>query len=138
VTLHPVLLDEMLTDEVRAAGHRLGARFESIELDGSDIYVRIGQTNIGGATLRFAGRGYDAEPFKVAVVTENGEIAPQERWPTGLFHSLHPILNRGFICIRGTFEYHCHPSHLGDPWSAYRLTLRLPQLLRHILKKVGK
>jgi len=138
VTLHPVLLDEMLTDEVEATRLRLGARFESIDMDGSDVYVRLGATNVGRATLRFAGSAYDAEPFQVAVVTDNGDIAPQERWPAGLFHSVHPILGRGFICIRGTFEYHCHPSHLGDHWSAYRLTLRLPQLLGHVLKKVGK
>jgi hypothetical protein len=128
----------MLTDEVEAARLRLGARLDSVEKLGSDVLVRLNSTNVGGAMLRFAGKGYDAEPFQVAVVTDDGDIAPQQRWPGGLFHSVHPILDRGFICIRGTYEYHCHPSHLGDPWSAYRLTLRLPQLLRHILKKVGK
>lgn len=138
MTLHPVLLDEILTDEGDAARLRLGRRFESLEKDGADLYVRLEATNVGGATIRFAGAGYDAEPFRVAVVTDDGNIAPQAQWPAGLFHSVHPIVNRGFACIRGTYEYHCHPTHLGDAWSAYRQTLRLPQLLGHILRKIGK
>jgi hypothetical protein len=138
VTLHPLLLDEMLTDEMEATHLRLEGRFGSIEKDGSDVYVRLNGTNVGEATVRFAGGGYDAEPFQVAVVTHHGDLAPEGQWPAGLFHSVHPILDRGFVCIRGTFEYHCHPSHLGDAWSAYRQTLRLPQLLGHILKRVGK
>lgn len=138
MTLHPSLLGEMLADEAEAARSRFAGRVESIEHEGSDIYVRLGPTNIEHATIRFAGAGYDAEPFQVAVVSDNGDIAPQGQWPRGLFNSVHPILGRGFICIRGTFEYHCHPSHLGDSWSAYRQALRLPQLLGHILKKVGK
>ncbi len=138
MTLHPVLLNEMLADEMEATRLRLEGRFESIERDGSDLYVRLADTNVGKATVRFAGSGYDAEPFHVAVVTGHGDIAPQAQWPAGLFHSVHPILDRGFVCIRGTFEYHSHPSHLEDAWCAYRQTLRLPQLLGHILKKVGK
>ncbi len=138
MTLHPVLLDEMLNDEVEATCLRLVDRFQSIERDGPDVYVRIAGTNVGEATVRISGSGYDAEPFQVAAVTYEGAIAPQALWPAGLFHSVHPILDRGFVCIRGTYEYHCHPSHLDDAWSAYRQTLRLPQLLGHILKKVGK
>lgn len=126
----------MLADEVDGASIRLAGRFESIELNGTDILVRLGSFSWRRSVIRFAGAGYDAEPYQVAVITGSGDVAPQEQWPKGLFHSVHPILDRGFICIRGTYEYHCHPSHVADSWAAYRNSLRLPQLLSHILKKV--
>ena len=41
--------------------------------------------------------------------------------PTGVFNgSLHPVANRQFICMRGSREYHMHPSHVGDPWESLR------------------
>lgn len=37
--------------------------------------------------------------------------------PTGVFHAgPHPTTNRPFICMRGSWEYHTHPSHLADLW----------------------
>lgn len=140
MSLHPALLAELLADEVEATRGRprLVGRFESIVVEGPDVYVRLLPTRVGAATIRFGGAGYDAEPFQVAVVDEAGNVAPQAEWPPGLFHSIHPVLQRGFVCIQGTFEYHCHPQHLGNPWATHREMLRLPQLLRHILKKVGQ
>lgn len=137
MTLHPILLGEMLADEAGAARARHGDKLESVEVHGPDIYCRVA-SNVGTAILRFAGTNYDAEPLKFAVVTEEGDIAPQAGWPSGLFHSVHPVLDRGFTCIRGTYEYHCHPQHVADTWAAHRQTLRLPQLLGHLLKKMGK
>ena len=138
MTLHPALLEEMLVDEAEAARLRLGARVTSIELNGSDIYVKLRLTNVAEATVRFYGACYDAEPFKVAVVTAAGEIASNDRWPAGLGNGAHPILDRNFICIRGTYEYHCHPGHLADTWASHRLSLRLPHLLAHILRRAGQ
>jgi hypothetical protein len=138
VTLHPVLLKELLADEAEAARLRLGQRVKSIEVNGTDIYVHLLSTNVGDATIRFAGSGYDAEPFQAAAVTPAGAIAPNEKWPAGLNGGAHPILGRGFICIRGTYEYHCHPQHIADTWASHRLKLRLPQLLAHILRRAGQ
>jgi len=37
--------------------------------------------------------------------------------PTGVFNSSsHPTTGRPFVCMRGSREYHGHPSHLNDPW----------------------
>ena len=135
MTLHPVFLHEMLADEVEGVRIRLGGRLKSIRLSGTNVIVEIGSSDWGD-TIRFAGASYDAEPFQVAVITPSGDIAASGQWPKGLYHSDHPILGRGFICIRGTYEYHCHPSHVSDAWAAYRNSIRLPQLLDHILKKV--
>lgn len=41
--------------------------------------------------------------------------------PTSIFHpSPHPVTNRLFICMKGTREYHTHPSHVSDPWENLR------------------
>lgn len=137
MTLHPTLLEEMLADEAEAARLRLGPRVGPIEVDGTDIYVRLRSTNVGEAIIRFAGAGYDAEPFQVAVVTPDGEAAPNDQWPAGLGGGAHPILDRNFICIQGTYEYHCHPQHVTDTWAGHRQALRLPHLLGHILRRAG-
>ena len=55
--------------------------------------------------------------------------------PTGVFHQgPHPVTQRPFVCMRGTREYHTHPSHVGDLWenvknsSSYSLGGILTQL----------
>lgn len=35
-------------------------------------------------------------------------------------NSPHPITGRPFVCMRGSREYHTHPSHLTDHWEQYR------------------
>jgi len=56
---------------------------------------------------------------------------------TGVFNpSKHPATGRPFVCMRGSREYHTHPSHINDPWeplrhlSAYSLGGILHQLSR--------
>lgn len=93
---------------------------------------------MGTATIRFDGRNYDAEPFRVGVIADDGAVAPADCWPPRLCGGLHPLLGYPFICIRGTFEYHAHPSHLTDRWDIHRADLRLPQLLAHFLKRCGR
>ncbi len=64
--------------------------------------------------------------------------------PTGVFHpGPHPITNRFFICMRGSREYHTHPSHVSDPWenlkgtSSYDLGGILTQVWRAWQKGTG-
>ncbi len=41
--------------------------------------------------------------------------------PGGQFNgSPHPSTGRSFVCMRGSREYHTHPSHLNDHWDKYR------------------
>jgi Predicted metal binding domain len=41
--------------------------------------------------------------------------------PTGVFHpGPHPATNRLFVCMRGSREYHTHPSHLTDAWENFK------------------
>jgi hypothetical protein len=128
----------MLEEEAAVARQQLCGRISKIEVVGSDARCHLTGTNVGDAIVRLDGRNYDSAPFSVTVVEETGGIADRAKWPGTLFHGLHPALGRGFVCIRGTFEYHCHPSHLQDPWATYRATLRLPRLLDHLARKAGR
>jgi hypothetical protein len=41
--------------------------------------------------------------------------------PTGVFHpGPHPTTNLPFVCMRGSREYHTHPSHTSDSWDNLR------------------
>jgi len=41
--------------------------------------------------------------------------------PTGVFHAgPHNLTNLPFVCMRGSREYHTHPSHVTDLWEAVR------------------
>jgi len=123
--LHSAVLHEMLDDEVAAAEDRLGSRIAVIERHDDLVLVLDGSR-------------YDAEPFRVTVTDAHGHDVPHERWPAGLSLGQHPVLNRPFACIQGTYEYHCHPSHLSDHWAVYRNSLRLPDLIDHLLRKASR
>jgi hypothetical protein len=138
MTLHPALLAEMLEEEVSVARARLGDRIAALDIVDTDIICRLEETNVGVALLRFAAANYDAEPMSFAVITENGEVAEQSKWPGQLFHSIHPSLERAMACVQGTYEYHSFPGHTADRWDAHRRTLRLPHLLEHLVTKAGK
>src|SRR5689334_22906599 len=46
------------------------------------------------------------------------QIAPN---PTGVFHAgPHNVTNLPFVCMRGSREYHTHPSHVADSWEPLR------------------
>jgi hypothetical protein len=132
--LHTALLNEMLDDEIAAAKERLGDRIGQIERDGAGIVMALGD----GLVLRLDGARYDAEPFRVAVATNDGEPVPHELWPPGMSLGVHPVLGRPFACVQGTYEYHAHPSHLADHWATYRNELRLSDLLDHLLRKASR
>jgi hypothetical protein len=132
--LHLSVLEEMLDEEVAAAEERLGGRVPPIKRIGASVTVEISPD----LRLMLDGERYDAEPFRVHVTDPTGSPVPHENWPAGLSLGQHPVLNRPFACVQGTYEYHCHPSHLTDHWAIYRNTLRLPDLLDHLLRKAGR
>ncbi len=138
MTLHPALLNEMLEEEVAVAQKQLGGRISNLDIVGTDLFCFLTNTNVGDAVIRLDGANYDSEPFSVTVADEAGHIAEQPRWPGTLFYSIHPGLQRGFVCIRGTFEYYCHPSHLNERWDTHRATIRLPHLLDHLVRRAGR
>lgn len=61
-------------------------------------------------------------PPAIGLLDCNGSyLASIPRDPTGVFNpSAHPITGRPFICMRGSLEYHTHPSHVNDRWEPLR------------------
>ncbi len=136
--LHSKVLNDVLDAEVAVARERLGSRVTGIERLGALVDVTYVTLDGRPVRVRFDGTRFDAEPFRVAVVGEDGHILPHARWPLGLSLGEHPVHGRPFACLRGTFEYHTHPSHLEDSWDRYRSTLRLADLAHHVLTKGGR
>jgi len=133
--LHRTVLNEMLDDEIATAEECLGGRVESISRTGPTISVHLGPD---GPLIELDGRRYDSEPYRVRLVDPAGEPLTHEQWPAGMSLGQHPVLDRPFACIQGTYEYHAHPSHLTDHWSTYRNTIRLADLIDHLLRKAGR
>jgi hypothetical protein len=63
-------------------------------------------------------------PPAIALLDRGGRhLAAVPRDPGGVFNpNGHPNTGRPFICMRGSLEYHTHPSHLNDPWGPLRGT----------------
>lgn len=116
MTTDPALLTQLRDDEVEVARSRLGDRVTGIERVGPAVRVPLSAPDGGPPLLMLGGANFDAEPFGVAVTETNGSPAVLERWPAGLGASVHPILNRPFVCVRGCAEYYSHPSHVQERW----------------------
>lgn len=136
--LHPLVLTDLLEDEVAVASERLGHRAAGLRHDGRYVTCPLRPDGQAPTSLALDGRWYDAEPFRVAVCGPDGLALPAAGWPRGLVHSVHPVLGRPFACVRGTYEYHLHPQHYQDRWDAHRSRLRLADLLDHLLRKAGQ
>lgn len=136
--LHPAVAHDLIEREACVAREAHGQRIASLDVIGTDVICAITNDALGTVLFRFDGARYDAEPFAFSVIDADGAVAPIERWPAGLAHSEHPVLHRPFSCVRGCIEYHAYPGHTSDPWDHHRATLRLGDLLDHLLRKAGK
>ncbi len=136
--LHPVVLADLLDDEVAAAAERLKDRSAGLVHDGRFVRCPLLPAGDSLRWLRLDGRRYDGEPFRVAVCGPGGASLPVERWPQGLAAGVHPVTGEPFACVRGTWEYYLHPSHHQERWDAHRPRLRLADLLDHLLRKAGQ
>ena len=137
--MHPKLVEELIAEEVeRVRADDLLRDHVRLEQRRRRVlaYARRGDTEV---VFSFDGPNYNAEPFQFTVVdAETLEPLPAGQWPPGLeFGSPHPSLQRAWTCLLGTYEYHCHPSHLGEHWDRHRYNRDLPTLLRNVLGKAG-
>ena len=138
MTLHPAIVADLLDSEIEVAQQRLGDRISGLTRSGTDVRCVLADTNVGRAVLLLDAAGYDAEPMKLTVLDGAGRVLPGAAWPGALYYTEHPILGRPFACVQGSYEYHCHPSHLADPWDAHRRRIRLAELLDHLVGKAGR
>lgn len=136
MALHPVVLHDLLDLEVQIARDRLGERAGDLRRVGNALLMTLDRPD-GCWTLQLDGSGYDAEPFDLALVDENGAVLPIEQWIPGLAHSVHPVLHVPWACISGTRGFYCYPGHHQERWDAARFQLRADSLLDTVLRKVG-
>lgn len=136
--LHPLVLRDLLEDEVAAAAGQLGSLAAGLRHDGR--YVLCPLPPAGGASrwLRLDGARYDGEPFRVQVCGEDGAPLPAGEWPAGMMSGVHPVIGLPFACVRGTWEYYLHPSHNQERWDTHRSRLRLADLLDHLLRRAAQ
>lgn len=88
--------------------------------------------------LRLVARNWNDQPPSAELLNANGEFLRQPpQYPSGIFHiGGHHLTGRPFICMAGVFEYHTHPSHVGDSWDNYkgRDAYRLGEIATQIWK----
>jgi len=137
--VHPKLVEELIAEEVeRVRANDLLRDRVQLEQRGRRVLAWAYRAD-GEVLFAFDGPNYNAEPFHFTVLDPQSEqpLAVSD-WPAGLaFGGPHPTLGRAWTCLRGTYEYHCHSSHLEDDWDQHRYALDLPTLLGQILKKSG-
>ena len=70
--------------------------------------------------LRMSAPNRDDQPPSIELLNPDGSPLPAPI-PGGVFHpGPHPNTGRPFICMRGSLEFHTHPSHLNESWAQYR------------------
>lgn len=75
-----------------------------------------------GLRLRMDFCGWNSTPPSIVLLRPHGEritqlLPPKSGGATGVFNQgPHPCAHAPFICMRGSREYHIHPSHTADLW----------------------
>jgi hypothetical protein len=136
MVLHPAVLRDLLDLEVEVARTRLGSRAGDLHRDGDALVMTLVRPD-GSWRLQLDGRGYDAEPFDLALTDDDGAVLSLERWIPGLAQGIHPVLQAPWACISGTRGYYCYPGHHQDRWDTARFQLRADSLLDTVLRKVS-
>lgn len=76
-----------------------------------------------GLRIKMDCSDWDERPPSIELLTPEGSALPTNEVPagTGVYNqSPHKSTQKPFVCMRGSFEYHTHPSHINDPWSQFR------------------
>ena len=67
---------------------------------------------------------WDERPPSIELQSPDGNTLPEGMVPVGSTHvfnkSRHQNTQRPFVCMRGSYEYHTHSSHINDLWSPLR------------------
>lgn len=137
--MHQALSEDLLQMQVAAANQGpVRSRLDSdIRREGTRALART-QGPLRRLLFELDGPNYDAEPLRLRLRdADTGEELAASEWPLGLGAGPHPSLERPFTCMQGLFEYHCHHSHLDNPWDRHRYVYRLEVLLGQLLDKAG-
>jgi hypothetical protein len=145
--MHPAAAKELFDRDVTFLSPALAQRRRWIihSLEFPIIDCSFTAANRTPLRLRFTCNDWNDLPPSITLHTADGSpLTAALSNPTGVFHpGLHPITNHFFICMRGSREYHTHPSHVSDPWenlkgsSSYDLGGILTQVWRAWQKGSG-
>jgi hypothetical protein len=95
-----------LTDEIAA---RMKISLHSKDWPVLDVTIQ----HTRPLRLRFRCDSWSELPPSIAMLNPDGSPF-SGNLPGGIFHP------EKFICMRGSLEYHKHPSHQNDHWATYR------------------
>lgn len=71
--------------------------------------------------LRLDCAGWDDMPPSIELLAEDGSHLATVPPGIPVFNpGGHPATGRPFVCMRGSREFHTHPSHLSESWDNYR------------------
>lgn len=122
--MHPAAAKVLFDEDVAHLNQNLAARrgwiLHSIEFPTIDCtFAAEGRTPL---RVRFQCDNWNDSPPSISLHAADGApLAALPNNPTGVFNgSAHPTANRPFICMRGSREYHTHPSHVGESWEPLR------------------
>jgi hypothetical protein len=91
-------------------------------LDYPVLDVGFKSRQAGEIRIRMQCQAYNEQPPSVELLSMDGKFLTDiKRDPGGVFNpGPHPITGRPFICMRGSREYHTHPSHVTDQWESLK------------------
>jgi hypothetical protein len=122
--MHPAAAQALFEEEVKHLSPALCERRGWIMHNLVFPIVNVSFTLSGRTTLRvnFACDNWNDLPPSIRLENHDGTVLqtlPPN--PTGVFHTgPHNLTNLPFVCMRGSREYHTHPSHVGDLWDPIR------------------
>jgi hypothetical protein len=118
--VHPAAVRKQFDKEVAALAPRL-LELRSWALHSAAFPLAdISFFAFGRKTLRLHVRcdDWNDTPPSIVLLDEHGSLlARAPNCQKGVFNQgPHPSTGRPFICMRGSLEYHTHPSHTSDFW----------------------
>lgn len=117
---HEVLVRRLVADELAVLTERFlemeGWMLNAVEFPHLDVTIDASKP----LRIRLNYEDWPDRPPSAELQEVNGEVLSCA--PFTIFNmSAHPATGRPFICMRGFYEYHTHPSHVTEPWDQYRV-----------------
>lgn len=141
--MHPALANEFLLEQLASLDVSFLERHQAtlITLDRPGDFIVVTHRPAGDlAHIRFDATDFDLDPPSVYLCDAHGRPLPIDRCPPNvrmlLYPHSNPDITRPFICVRGTYEYHAHSSHITDTWDAWRNTITLRDIVDRVLIRV--
>ncbi len=122
--MHPTAAKALFDEEMVTFTPHLARRrqwvFHALDFPVIDcLFEAAGRTTL---RVKMTCDDWNDLPPAISLHAADGSLltAPMSN-PSNVFHpGPHPTTQKLFICMRGSREYHTHPSHLGDPWDALK------------------